>query len=118
MAAGPDCVEAAERRFRRVQRDCAVNLQPWVVEVSMKTLAAFLLVFVPFAAYADDCQSPFPILGMSGEEMHFQVTSLGRQTGSIVGLYSENKLIRTIVTRKDGAFTVGGLTEGKYFLYV
>jgi hypothetical protein len=82
----------------------------------MKTLTAFLLVFVPLAANAGDCQRPAPIVGFSGEEMHFQVT--GRQTSSIVGLYSEGKLIRTIGTQQDGTFTVGGLTEGEYRLSI
>ncbi len=84
----------------------------------MKTLSTLLLVFVPFSAYAGDCQRSFPILGFSGEEMHFQVTSGGKQTNSVVGVYSESNLIRTIVTRPDGAFTVDGLTEGKYWVYI
>src|SRR5712692_3987341 len=82
------------------------------------TLSTFLLVLVPFAAFAGDCQHPFPILGFSGEEMRFRVTSDGKQTNSVVGLYSKSKLVRSIVTHRDGAFTVGGLTEGKYWLYV
>jgi hypothetical protein len=84
----------------------------------MKALVAFLLVFASVTAYAGDCQRPFPILGFSGQEIHFQVTGGGRRTSSIVGLHSESKLVRTVATRQDGTFTVGGLTEGKYWISI
>jgi hypothetical protein len=78
---------------KTINHQLAAKLYAWVAEVySMKTLSTLLLVFVPFAAYAGDCQRPFPILGFSGKEMHFQVTSHGKQTSSIVGLYSEKRL--------------------------
>ena len=82
----------------------------------MKTFG-FIFLFLPLAcAFAAECERPFPILGFSGEEMHFQLT--GRHTSSKVSLYSEGKLIHTILTQQDGKFTVNELTEGSYWLSV
>src|SRR5271167_1113348 len=84
----------------------------------MRTLTAFLLIFVPLAAYAG-CRSDLPVPVVRGKEIHFRISMQQEPTGSIhVRLTSGGKLMRNIAVGEDGAFTLDGIPEGKYRLFV
>jgi hypothetical protein len=83
----------------------------------MRILGALFLVIVSFAAYAQECQRSFPIIGFSGEEMHFRITGTGTRGESVVRVYSDDRLVRMTVTH-NATFTIGGLPEASYSLSI
>ena len=81
----------------------------------MRRLATFLIVLSALIAWADDCSPLSPISLYSDQSFDVQVFFDNTAAASTpLQLYSEGKLVHSVIADHDGRVQLGLLPDGKY----